>query len=230
MPDILLVEDESHYSVWSAKVLAAECSEWQVVVADTVSKAQALLESNPELWSLAIVDLNLGLEHGANFISQWAERRPDAPCLVVSAVESPAQVLAAFRAGAQGYLLKGANSTEFALAVRQVLSGGSPITPSIAHVLLNEFRATARMPQDRAPSGRGSLWPYTSKREKLLSQLAEPLTERESQVLGLLERGFSNKEAAQSLAISSATVDTHIRKIFRKLRVNSRVELRRRLA
>jgi DNA-binding NarL/FixJ family response regulator len=144
---------------------------------------------------------------------------PSTPILVVTAVEEPAVALAAIRAGATGYIVKATMDADLVRTVEQVLAGGSPITPAIARLLLLEFhqqgQATAAAPDGRL---------------NLADKLLERLTERETDVLRLLARGYGNKEIAAKLCFSANTADTHVRSIYLKLSVNSRAQLRSMLA
>ena len=208
--DLLVVEDDHPFAEWTLRVLQAQVPDLRARWATDLSSARALLRGQHP-WRLAIVDLNLGQEDGVDLIRDLARDWPGLPVLVVTSVDAPAKALAAIRAGAQGYVLKATIEDDLLQAVAQVRAGGSPITPSIARQLLNEFRsAEATPPEPGVPAA-----------------VLERLSAREVEVLRLLARGYSNKEAASTLCISPATVDTHIRKIYQKLSINSRVELHR---
>lgn len=209
--DLLVVEDDHPFADWTLRVLQAQVPELRARWATDLASARALLHANHP-WRLAIVDLNLGQEDGVDLIRDLARDHPGLPVLVVTSVDAPAKALAAIRAGAQGYVLKATIEDDLLQAVAQVRAGGSPITPSIARQLLNEFRSAeaAPPPEPGVPAA-----------------VLERLSAREIEVLRLLARGYSNKETASTLSISPATVDTHIRKIYQKLSINSRVELHR---
>jgi DNA-binding NarL/FixJ family response regulator len=117
---------------------------------------------------------------------------------------------------ASGYIVKATMDADLVRTVDQVLAGGSPITPAIARLLLLEFH---HKPQAEAPEhGDGGLG--------LSDLILEKITERETEVLRLLARGYGNKEIASRLGFSASTADTHVRSIYRKLSVNSRAQLR----
>ncbi len=207
-PNVLLLEDDPHFAAWAAAVLQRECIDLKVAIACDSPSAQRLLKSQPQGWRIAVVDLNLGADCGSGFIDYLHRVHPHLPSLVVTSVETPERALAALQAGAQGYLLKATVDSELVRMVRQVLEGASPITPSIARALLTAFRS--REEPDALPPG-----------------VADKLSQREVEVLKLLARGYTDKEVAVRLGISPTTVSTHIRKIFQKLSIHSRVELRR---
>jgi RNA polymerase sigma factor (sigma-70 family) len=110
-------------------------------------------------------------------------------------------IFAALRAGASGYLLKRAAPTDLLAAIEQVRAGGSPMSPEIARQVVQFFQAQRNMSAD-----------------------VESLSERERELLSLLARGKQYKEIADQLAISTDTVRSHIRRIYRKLHVHSRTE------
>lgn len=216
IPNVLLVEDDPHFAQWAAAALETHHGTLQALTARTLDDARRLWRSQPSQWQLAIVDLHLGEQRGVDLIREIAADRPELPVLVITSVDAPAPALEAIRAGAQGYILKSTQDLELARVVQQVMAGGSPITPSIARRLLTEFRG-----HDPAPST-----PLPDRQ----SAMAEKLSQRESDVLRLLARGYTDKEVAAQLEIAPTTVDSHVRKIYRKLSINSRVELRRLLA
>jgi DNA-binding NarL/FixJ family response regulator len=112
-------------------------------------------------------------------------------------------VYEALRAGASGFLLKDASATELADAVRVVAAGDALLSPSITRRLIAEF---SRLGGPRAPS-----------RKRL-----EELTERETEVLGLVARGLSNREIAAELVVAEQTVKTHFGRILMKLGLRDR--------
>lgn len=209
---ILLIEDDPAFAQWVCRTLVDHWPGAQVLTAQGLAQARAVL-TGLDACDVAIVDLNLGEENGIDVIPALLQRCPDTPVLIVTSVDTPARALDAIRVGAQGYILKATVPGELVRIVQHVLDGGSPITPSIARQLLMEFRAPRSTVAGLIPDG-----------------LQKKLTERETDVLRLLARGYSDKEIAANLKIAPMTVDTHVRKIYRKLCVNSRVELRRLLA
>jgi DNA-binding NarL/FixJ family response regulator len=113
-------------------------------------------------------------------------------------------VVAALRAGADGYLLKDSNAATILAGIEATLAGGAPVSPAAAVYLLDSLRAPEAAPQ---PAEGGVF-----------------LTPREIELLKLFAKGASYKEAARSLEISPLTVGNHVKSIYRKLAVNSRGE------
>jgi len=154
-------------------------------------------------YDVLLCDLGLPDGSGIDLIRQEAATGRDTDILVVTMFANQKNILDAVRAGARGYLLKDERIEDCIEAIRNIRRGGSPISPIIARQLLKQI--TPEQSNDGVP-------------------LATPLTEREYEVLNLLARGLSNSDCAEVLSISSNTVGTHIKNIYRKLEVNSRAE------
>jgi DNA-binding NarL/FixJ family response regulator len=118
-------------------------------------------------------------------------------------------VVAAIAAGASGYLLKDTLADSFLTTIRDLHAGGSPISPSIARILLLRSRQAPPAPGHGAPAAGG---------------LDSLLADREAEILRLVAKGFNFGEIGGLLGISTNTVRTHIYRIYRKLSVHSRGE------
>lgn len=213
----MLVEDEPQFAQWAVHELQSQCHSFQVVVkADLHSARQWLKTIEARCLRMAVVDLHLGDERSIELIKELSAARPDVPILVLTAVDIPSEALVAIQSGAQGYVLKSTGKGELSSAVQQVLAGGAPINPGIAAHLLGVFRNLTH--PDARPTDPIAL---------ALSSLDTKLSKRESEVLKLMARGYSDKEVASNLLIAKSTVDTHVRAIFRKFSVHSRAQLRR---
>jgi len=156
----------------------------------------------------------------------------------VSGGRPPARAaVEAVKAGASGYLLKGATVDKIVEAIKEVRAGGTVIQPNLARRLLRHFRVDpdsapvpteplpAAVPQAAAapeavPAQAAAAQAATSSDEPLL----KPLSDREREILQLIAKGVSNSEAARLLSLSKATIRTHLEHIYRKLEVTNRVE------
>jgi DNA-binding NarL/FixJ family response regulator len=156
-----------------------------------------------------IIDLGLPDGDGAALISELAVTSPSTSALVVTIFGDEGHVVRALEAGAKGYLLKDAMLEEFARAVRLVHAGGSPLSPSIARHLLKRF-APAAPAQASRPGGKAAP--------------VEMLTPREAEILQLIAAGHSIAETAAALELSAHTVSTHVKHIYGKLAVSSRMQ------
>jgi DNA-binding NarL/FixJ family response regulator len=214
---LLLVEDDLNFAQWAETELRRDCEDLTVLVFHELADARTWLEGpDAQRLGMAVVDLHLGQALGVDLIAQLHQSHPQVPLLVLTSVDSPHEALKAIRAGAQGYVLKSTVQKELSRAVVQLRAGGSPINPGIAFELLAEFRSSAA-PEPQSPS---SL-------DDALSSLSTKLSQRETDVLKLVARGYADKEVASRLGISPSTVDTHVRAIFRKFSVHSRSQLRK---
>jgi DNA-binding NarL/FixJ family response regulator len=119
--------------------------------------------------------------------------------MMLTVYEDSDHIFNALAAGATGYLLKQTPCEELLAAIRQIFVGQSPMTGSIARMVVDTFRASKPLPTEE----------YN-------------LTQREREVLELLARGYLYKEISDALKISVPTVNTHIRHIYEKLHVQSR--------
>ena len=132
---------------------------------------------------------------------------PSSRVLVLSASDERDHVLEAVKAGATGYLIKSASRSELADAVRATAAGRAVFTPSLAGLVLGEYRRIATSPKTE-PAG-------------------PSLTDRETEVLRFVAKGLSAKQIAEKLTLSHRTVENHVQATFRKLQVANRVELTR---
>jgi len=161
------------------------------------------------------VDLGLPDADGREFIRWVTENQPGASVMVVTVFGDDEHIVSSFAAGAVGYLLKDAPADEIALHIAELVGGGSPISPSVARRMLQHFRVqhaslagrTGRPAQAPAPMPEGQM-----------------LSPREHEVLCLIEKGLTYEEIAQALGITWHTVTGYLRRVYRKLEVNSRGE------
>jgi DNA-binding NarL/FixJ family response regulator len=147
-------------------------------------------------------------------VTREVKRRwPAVEVLVFTVFDEEEKVIEAVKAGASGYLLKGAPAAKVVEAIREVHAGGSVIQPNLARRLLRHFH----VPEDPKASAPAS----PPLREEPPTR---PLTAREIEILRLIAKGLSNNEAAHVLDLSRATVRTHLEHIYEKLDVTNRVE------
>jgi len=166
-----------------------------------------------------LIDLGLPDGRGEALVELLARHRPESERLVFTVFGEESRLVSALEAGATGYVLKGCSSQELVTAIEQIRSGGAPISPLLARRLLQRFRASPAPLSDAA----GGL----SREGGAVSAGAEAsdLSPRECEVLQLLAQGYVNKEIAQRLFIAPATVGSHIKNLYRKLAVHSRVQM-----
>jgi len=162
---------------------------------------QEALQSLPELVpDVLVVDINLPDMSGIEIIRIMRERVPRMEILVLTIHENREHLFLALQAGATGYLVKGTSSTEIINAVAMLMAGGAPMSPVVARYVIEEFQDVKGARDSSA------------------------LTKREREVLQGIASGLSEKKLADTLSLSPHTIHTHIKKIYRKLQVNSRAE------
>lgn len=213
---VLIVEDEPELLLKFASAVQSDPMLTLSGAVPTGKAAIALLDAlRPDV---LMVDLGLPDISGIDVIRHTAVHHPGTDVLVVTMFGDDQHVLQSIEAGATGYLLKDALTDRICISIHELRAGGSPITPSIARKVLARFRLPPPVVSPGAPllsPGKGVTYGGVS---------ATPLTEREIDILRLIAKGLSFIEVGDSLGISSHTVVTHVKKIYRKLAVHSRGE------
>ena len=155
-----------------------------------------------------LVDLGLPDIHGTEVIRFAARNLPACDIMVVTVFGDERNVIASVESGATGYVLKDCSDADLVARVIELRAGGSPMSPGIARIVLNQMRAgagAARGPERRGEGDGAGM----------------ALTARETDVLRLLSRGYSYSEVGDRLGISVHTVTSHIKNSYRKLAVHS---------
>lgn len=197
---VLLVEDDAPVRDRLARILEGWDNGILVAACGTLSDAIQVIDR--ERIDLLITDVRLPDGSGVAAINRLKTLSPDAEAMVISVLADERTVLDAIQAGAAGYLHKDAYAIDLLEAVNDLLAGHSPISSSIARLLVRRLaghETTDRQPD--VPSG---------------------LTTREMDILKHIARGLTYEEIASRLEISRNTVPVHIRNIYRKLSVNNR--------
>ena len=151
---------------------------------------------------VVVMDLDLPTVRGVDAIKEIVKGSPNAKILVLTVSGAESDVLEAVKMGAAGYLLKTTTAEQLVDGVRRVHEGDAVFTPSLAGLVLSEFRRAAQ------PEESG-------------------LTARENEILKLVAKGYTYGEIAEQLYISRKTVQNHVRNILTKLQLRKRYELMR---
>jgi DNA-binding NarL/FixJ family response regulator len=201
----LMVVDD--HPIWRDAVARDLAEEGFDVVATADGVAAAGRRAAVVKPDVVVMDMQLTDGTGVQATAEVLAVSPTSRVLVLSASDERDDVLEAVKAGATGYLVKSASKSELADAVRATAAGRAVFTPSLAGLVLGEYRRIAAAP-DSGP--------------------ARPsLTERETEVLRFVAKGLSARQIAEKLSLSHRTVENHVQATFRKLQVANRVELTR---
>jgi len=196
---ILLVDDHRIVREGLASMLSTQPD--LQVVGEAATGDEAITQIKRLQPEIVLLDLEMPGLDGVSVLEWTREEFPIVRVIVLTAYGSSELILDAVRAGAKGYLLKGASLEEVLRAVRIVASGGSLLEPAVTERLLGSMERILR--GDRGP---------------------EVLTEREREILTRIARGLSNKAIGEELHLAERTVKFHTTIIFRKLGVANRAE------
>jgi len=151
--------------------------------------------------NLILTDLSMPRMNGMEAIKEIRRESPDTKILVLTVHRAEEYILATFRAGADGYILKDSTHSELLMAVKKVLSGRHYISPDISEQVIEGYL-----------DGKKTLKSRTS---------WETLTQREREILKLIAEGYKNKKIAEDLCISVKTVEKHRANLMEKLNLHS---------
>jgi two-component system response regulator NreC len=196
---VLVVDD--HAVVRAGLRLLIDREESMVVVDEAADANEAIFRVIEHKPDVLLIDVTLPGESGIEAIPKLLAASPGTKILVLSMHDDPRYVREAFAAGASAYVLKEAADAEVVAAIREVAAGGSYVNPVLG----------ARM--------------VAAEAKEQAEAKADPLSEREHEVLRLLALGHTNQEIAKSLYISVRTAETHRAHIMQKLGLASRAEL-----
>ncbi|MGI8942542.1 MAG: LuxR C-terminal-related transcriptional regulator [Actinomycetota bacterium] len=170
---------------------------------DVASAVTGILETEPDV---ILLDVHLPGGGGLSVIEGVRKVRPDASFLALSVSDAAEDVIAIIRSGARGYVTKSISPAELAAAVRRVHEGDAVFSPRLAGFVLDAFAGSVQAQIDPE---------------------LDQLTQREREVMRYIARGYSYKEVARELHISTKTVESHVSAVLRKLQLSSRHELTR---
>ena len=207
MNQILLLEDLPQIRAWLTDLVRQVFPQSRVYEAARVQDALELITT--QRFNLALVDLGLPDGSGVDVVAALRESQPDAQSVVVTIHDDDDHLFPALQAGAAGYLLKEQARELIAEQLKRMSQGEPPLSPSIARRVIAYFAAQSRAV---APTPTGPAIPHVA------------LTERESEVLLRVAKGFTLPEIAVQLGLSRHTIADYVKQIYRKLNVSSRAE------
>jgi DNA-binding NarL/FixJ family response regulator len=178
--------------------------DWEVV-AEASDGREAVRQSETMHPQVAVLDIGMPLLNGIEATRQIVRRSPQVHVLILSMHANEGYIIQALKAGATGYLLKDSLDTDLIRGVAAVATGKSFFSPVVAKVMLDDYvRHLA---------------------DKGIADRFESLSQREREIFQLIAEGHSNKEIAELLSVSTATIETHRAHILQKLDVHNTAEL-----
>jgi two-component system response regulator NreC len=200
----LLLGDDHTLVRHGLRKILEERPDWEVV-AEVGDGREAVREALAHKPDVAIIDISMPLLNGIDATQQIVKRVPETRVLLLSMHSDEAYVTRALQAGAAGYLLKDSAGKDLIKGVAAVAAGQSYFSPGIARLMLDDYV--------KRVAGSGVADRY------------ETLSAREREIFQLIAEARTNKEVAQLLEISPATVETHRARILQKLDIHNTAEL-----
>jgi DNA-binding NarL/FixJ family response regulator len=202
MKTILLLEDLPEIRSWLKSLVTHVFPNAQIVECARVH--DALAQVTAQKFELALIDLGLPDGSGVDVVTALRESQPEALSVIVTIHDDDEHLFPALQAGAYGYILKEQSRELITEQLQRISQGEPPLSPSIARKVIAYFAAQNK-PQANA-------LPHVS------------LTERESEVLLRVAKGFTLPEIGVQLGLSRHTIADYVKQIYRKLNVSSRAE------
>ena len=199
MTRVVVVDDHAVVRAGLTLLLDAEAD--IEVIGEAGNARDAVFEVRAKKPDVVLLDVVMPGDSGIDVLPELLKESPESKVLILSMQDDPSYVRQAFGVGASGYVLKEAADTEVVAAVREIASGGRYVHPALG------ARLIAAEAAERAAAE------------------ADPLSDREREVLRLLALGHTNQEIAKMLYISVRTAETHRAHIMQKLRLETRAEL-----
>ncbi len=202
MKSILLLEDLAEIRAWLSELVSRVFPQAQVMECARVGHALDFIARHR--FDLALVDLGLPDGSGVTVVDRLRERQPETQTVVVTIHDDDDHLFPALQAGAFGYILKEQTREQIEEQLQRISQGEPPLSPSIARRVISHFKA--------APQPVPADIPKVS------------LTERETEVLLRVAKGFTLPEIGVQLGLSRHTIADYVKQIYRKLNISSRAE------
>lgn len=202
-PTVVLVDDHRMFRTG----VRAEIGDGVTIVgeAEDVASAVALIvEAQPDV---VLLDVHLPGGNGPEVIRQVGDHAPNTRYLALSVSDAADDVIATIRAGARGYVTKSISGAELSSAVARVAGGDAVFSPRLAGFVLDAFAGSVEIAE--------------------VDEELDRLSPRERDVMRLIARGYTYREAAGELFLSVKTIETHMSSVLRKLQLSNRNELAR---
>jgi len=202
-PTVVLVDDHRMFRTG----VRTELGELVDVVGEAEDVDTAVAVIVREQPDVVLLDVHLPGGNGPEVIQRIGDKAPTTTYLALSVSDAADDVIATIRAGARGYVTKSISGPELADAVRRVASGDAVFSPRLAGFVLDAFAGSVEIAE--------------------VDEELDRLSPRERDVMRLIARGYTYREAASELFLSIKTIETHVSSVLRKLQLSNRNELAR---
>ncbi|MDQ7017448.1 MAG: response regulator [Gammaproteobacteria bacterium] len=199
---ILIIDDHTLFREGLQSLLGRRGIDVVASVGEGHEGIRLAQELSPDI---VLLDMRMPLIDGLGVLRQLRQSGLQVPIVMLTTSSDERDLVEALRSGARGYLLKDMEPDELVVALREIMGGKTVVAPTLTPVL-------AKVVQGNIPAAPLERSPF------------DELTPRETEILGLLAEGQSNKVIARNLGISDGTVKLHVKAILRKLKIHSRVE------
>ncbi len=198
---VLIIDDHTLFREGLQGLLARHGIEVIASLGDGQQGMRLAHELRPDV---LLLDMRMPVMDGLSILRQLQQEKFEPPVVMLTTSSDERDLVEALRNGARGYLLKDMEPDDLVVALREIVAGKTVVAPNLTQVLARVVQGD--VPPEPKPSP------------------IDDLTPRESEILGLLAEGQSNKVIARNLGISDGTVKLHVKAILRKLSIHSRVE------
>jgi DNA-binding NarL/FixJ family response regulator len=202
-PTVVLVDDHRMFRT-GVRTEIGELVEVVGEADDVDSAVTAIIALKPDV---VLLDVHLPGGNGPEVIRQVGDRAPQTQYLALSVSDAADDVIATIRAGARGYVTKSISGPDLADAVVRVAGGDAVFSPRLAGFVLDAFAGSVEIAE--------------------VDEELDRLSPRERDVMRLIARGYTYREAASELFLSVKTIETHVSNVLRKLQLSNRNELAR---
>jgi len=199
---ILVIDDHTLFREGLQGLLVRRNIDVIAATGDGSEGVRLAAEHQPDI---VLLDMRMPNTDGITVLKHLIENGMKMPIVILTTSSDERDLIEALRSGARGYLLKDMEPDELVAALRDIDAGKTVVAPNLTQILAEVVQGKSTMPD-------------------LESSPFDELTPRETEILGLLAEGQSNKVIARNLGISDGTVKLHVKAILRKLDVHSRVE------
>jgi DNA-binding NarL/FixJ family response regulator len=216
---VLVVDDHAFMRVAIHAILTRDSS---LEVVGEAKDGQEAIERCRELQpDLVLMDVSMPKVDGLEATRYIKAHSPETSVLILTAHANLGFLMDAVKAGAAGYVLKGENPDHVLVAVRAVLDGETPLDQGLAMKLLRTIGEEVAVQEDVRPQ---TQWITSVESSSSASSVPNPLTPRETEILGHIASGKTNRQIANELHLSRSTVKRHLEHILPKLGVSDRTQ------